>query len=86
MWDDALRKGNVFGMAVGQATFATSLNNGTTPNDSNYVWEWWYRIRLTDHIALVPALFYLSRPLGADTPASQSFNQLGALIKTSFNF
>ena len=86
MWDDALRKGNVFGMAVGQATFATSLNSGKTPNDSNYVWEWWYKIRLTDHIALVPALFYLSRPLGADTPASQSFNQLGALVKTSFKF
>jgi hypothetical protein len=86
MWDDALRKGNVFGMAVGQATFATSLNSGKTPNDSNYVWEWWYRIQLTDHIALVPALFYLSRPLGADTPASQSFNQLGALVKTSFKF
>jgi hypothetical protein len=85
-WDDALLKGNVFGMAVGQATFATSLTNGNTPNDSNYVWEWWYKIRLSDHIALVPALFYLSRPLGADTPAGRSFNQLGALIKTSFLF
>jgi hypothetical protein len=86
LWDDAFLKGNVFGMAVGQATFATSLTNGNTPNDSNYVWEWWYKIRLSDHIALVPAIFYLSRPLGADTPAGRSFNQLGALIKTSFLF
>jgi hypothetical protein len=86
LWDDALLKGNVFGMAVGQAIFATSLNSGKTPNDSNYVWEWWYKIRLTDHVALVPAVFYLNRPLGADTPQGRSFNQLGALIKTSFQF
>jgi hypothetical protein len=85
-WADAFRKGNALGMAVGQAPFATSLKGGETPNDANYVWEWWYKVQVTDHIAITPALFYLSRPFGGDSPDGKGFNQLGALIKTSFRF
>ena len=85
-WDDAFRAGNALGMAVGQPTFATSLEGGNTPNDGNLMWEWWYKLQVSDQISVTPALFYLSRPLGADTPADKSFNQLGALIKTSFRF
>ena len=85
-WLDAFAKGNALGMAVGQPTFATSLEGGSTPNDGNFVWEWWYKIQLTDHIAVTPALFYLSRPLGGDTPGGESFRQLGGLVKTSFSF
>ena len=73
-------------MAVGQAPFATSLRGSGTPIDGNYVWEWWYKFQLTDNIAMTPALFYLSRPLGANTPEGKSFQQLGGLIKTSFRF
>ena len=85
-WQDAFIKGNAAGMAVGQATFATSLYGGQTPDDGNLIWEWWYKLQLSDNIALTPALFYLSRPLGADTPGGTSFQQLGGLIKTSFSF
>jgi hypothetical protein len=85
-WDDAFMQGNALGMAVGQAPFATSLKGGETPNDGNYVWEWWYKVQVTDNIAVTPALFYLSRPLGGDTPDGKSFNQLGGLIKTSYRF
>ena len=73
-------------MAFGQPPFATSLNGGETPQDGNYALEGWYKIQVTDQISVTPALFYLSRPLGANTPAGQSFDQLGALIKTSFRF
>jgi hypothetical protein len=73
-------------MGVGQPTFATSLEGGSTPNDGNYVWEWWYKFQVTDQISVTPALFYLSRPLGGDTPAGESFRQLGGLVKTSFSF
>ena len=85
-WEDAFVKGNAFGMAFGQPTFATSLHGGATPNDGNAVMEWWYRVQISDQISVTPALFYLSRPLGADTPAGTSFNQLGVLIKTRFRF
>ena len=85
-WQDAFSRGNALGMAVGQPTFATSLQGGATPNDGNALWEWWYKLQLTDQISITPALFYLSRPLGADTPAGMSFRQLGGLLKTSFRF
>ncbi|MEY3928592.1 MAG: hypothetical protein RLZZ516_302 [Cyanobacteriota bacterium] len=85
-WQNVLRKSNALGMAVGEATFATSLYGGATPQDGNLMWEWWYKVQLSDAITLTPALFYLNRPLGENTPSGRSFNQLGALIKTSFQF
>uniref|UniRef100_UPI0025EDC659 carbohydrate porin n=1 Tax=Vulcanococcus sp. DEBay_Sum22DG08_74 TaxID=2806299 RepID=UPI0025EDC659 len=85
-WTNAFVQGNSAGMAVGQATYATSLYGDLGANDANYVWEWWYAFQVSDNLAVTPALFYLSRPQGANTPGGESFNQLGALIKTTFRF
>ena len=85
-WDDAFLPGNILGMAVGEPTFATSLTSGAPPNDGNLIWEWWYRYQISDNVSITPGLFYLSRPLGADTPSGRSFAQLGGLVKTSFSF
>ncbi len=85
-WSNALIPGNVLGMAVGQPIFATSLYGGDTPRDSNFAWEWWYKVQVSDNLAVTPALFLLSRPLGANTPAGESFGQLGALLKTTLHF
>jgi hypothetical protein len=85
-WSDVHWKGNTAGMAVGQPIFATDLEGDDSPNDGNVVWEWWYKVQVTDHISVTPALFYLSRPLGQVTTSGESFNQLGGLIKTSFSF
>jgi len=85
-WQDVLGAGNALGMAVGQPTFATSLEGGDTPDDGNLALEWWIQWQVSDAISVTPALFYLSRPYGQDTPAGRSFHQLGALIKTSFRF
>jgi len=85
-WTDLFIKGNDFGFAVAQPVFATALSGGVTPNDGNYVWEWWYKFQVSDNITITPALIYLSRPLAQQTPAGQSFSQFGGLIKTSFRF
>ena len=85
-WTDVFQKGNDFGFAVAQPVFATALTGGVTPNDGNYVWEWWYKFQVTDKITVTPALIYLSRPLGQQTPAGESFSQFGGLVKTSFRF
>jgi len=85
-WKDAFAPGNALGMAVGQPIFATSLYGGDTPRDGNTTWEWWYKFQLSDNIAVTPALFLLSRPLGGDTKAGESFQQLGALLKTTLRF
>ena len=85
-WSDAVVRGNVLGIAVGQPIFATSLYGGTTPRDSNFAWECWYKVQVSDNVALTPALFALSRPLGGTTPARASFGQIGALLKTTLRF
>ncbi len=85
-WLDAFGKGNSAGMAVGQAPWAISQSGGLNRNDTNWMWEWWTKIQITDGISVTPALFYLWRPLGAETPSGTNFNQLGALIKTEFHF
>ncbi|MFN5695633.1 MAG: carbohydrate porin, partial [Cyanobacteriota bacterium] len=85
-WSDVLAPGNQLGMGVGQPVFATALRDGAVPHDQGYVWEWWLKLQLTDQITVTPALFYLSRPLGQETPSGEGLDQLGALIKTSFQF
>ncbi|MEB3317736.1 MAG: iron uptake porin [Cyanobacteriota bacterium] len=100
-WNDVLWGGNSLGMAVGQPTFATSLSRGTDKsqstfvNDGNYAWEWWYKFQVTDNISVTPALFWLSRPLGALTDGyradgsvdrSSNFGILGGLVQTTIRF
>ena len=85
-WQDVLLAGNNAGMAVGQPIFVTSQYGNHTPNDGNYVWEWWYQFHVTDNISVTPALFYLSRPYGQNTSFGDTFSQLGGLLKTSFRF
>ena len=88
-WKDAFAKGNALGMAVGQPTFVTALDNNDGfdgPNDGNYAWEWWYRFQVTDNISITPALFYLSRPNGQYTANGETNNVFGGLIQTQFKF
>ena len=65
---------------------ATDLRGGGTPADGQFIWEWWYQLQVTDTISVTPALFYLSRPMGNAMAASESLRQVGALVKTSFQF
>jgi len=96
-WADAFIKGNALGMAVGQPTFLTSLENSYITedgidvskkiNDGNYAWEWWYKFQVTDNISVTPALFYLSAPLGQLQKGNgESFNNFGGFVKTTFKF
>lgn len=85
-WLNVLAKGHSLGFSFGQPTYAIRLIDGSTTDDGNWVWEGWYDLALNDHVSITPAVFYLSRPLGADTPAGRSFQQLGLLIKTNLRF
>ena len=85
-WNDVLTPGNNAGMAVGQPVMATHLRGGGTPADGQFIWEWWYQLQVTDTISVTPALFYLSRPMGNAMAASESLRQVGALVKTTFQF
>ena len=85
-WSDLFNTGTAMGAAVGQPIIATALVGGTSPDDAGYVMEWWTMLPVTDAITVTPAVFFLSRPLGADTPEGQQLSQLGALVKTTLRF
>jgi hypothetical protein len=87
-WKDAFAKGNVLGMAVGQAPFVTETydNDNLGPWDGNYAWEWYYKFQVSDNIAVTPAIFYVSRPQGQATGNGNSFDSFGYLIQTTFKF
>jgi hypothetical protein len=100
-WNDAFSVGNALGIAVGQPTFVTSWDNtsGDNPftndsdyvNDANYAWESWYKFQVTDNISITPAIYYLSRPLGANTnmklnTGNKAFSNFGAILKSTFKF
>ena len=85
-WDDLFNSATAMGAAIGQPVFATALFGGESPDDAGYAMEWWTMFPVSDAITVTPAVFFLSRPLGADTPAGQQLNQFGALIKTTLRF
>jgi hypothetical protein len=86
-WADVLGAGHDLGFAVAQPVFATALLQGAeSPDDGNFIWEFWYKYQLTDRITMTPALIVLSRPLGWQTPRGETFYQFGGLVKTSFRF
>jgi len=100
-WDDAFIKGNALGMGVGQAPYVAKSGQpgGGTPNDSNYMWEWWYKFQVTDNISITPAIYYISNYDGAagssangasyglgSGGATTTSNLFGGLLKTTFKF
>jgi carbohydrate-selective porin OprB len=87
-WDNAFAKGNAAGFAFGQGAMATALRNGTTANDSNYAFEWFYRFRVSDNISITPAIFYLSAPAGQANRAqdNNTVSNTGILVQTQFRF
>ncbi|WP_114993080.1 iron uptake porin [Synechococcus sp. UW179A] len=85
-WSDLFNTGTAMGAAVGQPIIATALVGGKSPDDAGYVMEWWTMLPVSDSITVTPAVFFLSRPLGADTPEGQQLRQLGALVKTTLRF
>jgi len=95
-WLDAFTKGNSAGMAVGQPSFVTALRNGSTPQDGNYAWEWWYKFKVSDQISITPTFFYLSNPssqgiYAASTSTSAGnttagVSQFGAFVAAQFKF
>ena len=73
--------------------FRSTGTGGSGANDSNFMWEWWYKLQVTDNISITPALFYISNFSGQLGTLNQSggsgtasSNVLGGLLKTSFQF
>ena len=102
-WKDLFAKGNVLGLAVGEPTFITGVkSNGENLNtyDGNYALEAYYKFQVTDHIAVTPSVFWLSRARGQMTSTNNfaavladpsisngdTLGTFGALVQTTFKF
>jgi len=90
-WDDAFIKGNAAGMAVGQAPYVSKDWGAQYQNDSNWMWEWWYKFQVTDNISVTPAVYYISRYAGESSAefgngSGTNVNVFGGLLKTTFKF
>ena len=83
-WDNAFRKANAAGIAVGQPSYA----NVTGAQSSPWLVEWFYRIQATDNISITPTLFYGSNIANSSASATttNAFNGLGGVIQTTFKF
>jgi hypothetical protein len=73
-------------IAVGKPVFVMDRKGDNTPNDGQFIWEAWLQMNVTDAITVTPALLYLSRPLGQETPRRETFKQLGGLAEITFRF
>ena len=88
-WDDVFVAGNSLGVAGGQSTFITDLDDDDDQNLFNagggYVWELFYKFQVTDNISITPAVHYFSKPF----PNASGLGDLDAvsgIIKTQFKF
>jgi hypothetical protein len=61
--------------------------------DSNYAFEVYYKMQITDQISITPALFWLSRPqgqytinYGPGTDDKGTLSALGYLVQAAFRF
>jgi len=84
VWKNVLDHGNNLGLAIGQPKLLTSFVNNagqSGTDDSSWLLEAWYRIQVTDALAVTPALFWLPRPRGQLTQAGTAWTD--ATLPTS---
>ena len=88
-WNDVFQKKNALGAAIGQPRFVTKVERRGESDfvaDGNYAMELWYKFQVTNKIAVTPAIYWLSRPYGFETPNDKSVGVLGGVIQTVFKF
>ena len=84
-WDDAFIEGNKLGAAFGSySSYATAKKGDSSPDDENFAAEVYYAFRVTDHITIKPALFWVTDADGAN--AIKGEDTMGALVQTTFKF
>ena len=74
-WSDVFAKGNAAGVAVGQPSNSENADKAT-------MFEVFYKYRVSDNIAITPAVFYVSDNQGAQNASSN----WGGVIQTTFKF
>ena len=102
IWSDVLGAGNSLGFAIGSPAHVSAIRTPVpfSIDDRGLAMELYYRIQISDDLALTPAVFWLSRPRGALTgspdlsqalpfPPATGESSLGVwagLIRTTLRF
>ena len=73
VWSDVLGVGNSLGFAAGSPAHVVAIQTPSQSglNDGGVAFELFYRIQISDALAVTPALFWLSRPRGALTGSTE---------------
>jgi len=88
-WSDVFVEGNSLGMAFGQPTFSTDIDEATgadvDTDRGHYAWELFYKFQVTDNITVTPAIHYLTGP-NASQAGEGLDSAFSGLVKTTFKF
>ena len=88
-WDDVFSDSGKLGVAIGQPTFITSVDTKGISDfvaDGQYAFEAWYKYDINNSISIIPAVFYLSRPMGDITSPGETYKNYGAVLKSTFKY
>lgn len=75
-WSDVFAKGNGAGFAIGQPGNAEGLSKDAL------MWEAFYKYRVSDHITITPAVFYVSN----NQAFQNASDNWGGILQTKFTF
>jgi hypothetical protein len=86
-WNDAFMEGNIVGFSFGQFPNEYWEDGGNYEPDAAMLYELYYKLQVTDNIAVTPAVYYSPSITGYDdTPGSDNLELFGVLVKTTFKF
>ena len=82
-WKDVFAKGNSAGFAVGSPLYVTSSSTGAQENAPGYMYELFYRFRVSDNISVTPSVFWISKNYNDGNNGESTY---GGVIQTTFKF
>jgi len=82
-WKDVFAKGNSAGFAVGSPLYVTSSSTGAQENTPGYMYELFYKFRVSDNISVTPSVFWISKNYNDGNNGEGTY---GGVIQTTFKF
>jgi hypothetical protein len=82
-WKDVFAKGNSAGFAVGAPLYVTSSSVAANEQDPGYMYELFYRFRVSDNITVTPAIFWIDKNYNDGNAGNGTY---GGVIQTTFKF
>ena len=82
-WKDVFAKGNSAGFAVGAPLYVTSSSDNGVDQTPGYMYELFYRFRVSDNISVTPAVFWITKNYNDNNAGEGTY---GGVIQTTFRF